>query len=243
MQFRAASAPMQRHIHSSATAAQQSDIPVQQPASRKDVSHSHSAPSSSSSSTSASDYGQRLWHSSPSSAPASHDQQCSEDSSSSVRREGEQPGSSMAPCLFAFPAESNFSGARYEPAVINQIQTHGLSVSSSESHLTVSQLAVLHHLQDQSAKQCEETQRDQSGRPAVQGNEQEEQGRASSRSGVTGIEEEERQSSLPGSRGEEGQGSRWHVLIDAAKACASSPPDLTQHPADFVVRAALQNKS
>lgn len=31
-----------------------------------------------------------------------------------------------------------------------------------------------------------------------------------------------------------GQG-RWHVLIDAAKACATAPPDLTKHPADFVV--------
>ncbi|KAL0050843.1 hypothetical protein WJX82_008290 [Trebouxia sp. C0006] len=30
------------------------------------------------------------------------------------------------------------------------------------------------------------------------------------------------------------EGDRWHVLIDAAKACATAPPDLTQNPADFV---------
>lgn len=39
-----------------------------------------------------------------------------------------------------------------------------------------------------------------------------------------------------------GQG-RWYVLIDAAKACATAPPDLTKHPADFVVclRASAQS--
>ncbi|KAL0035656.1 hypothetical protein WJX79_006247 [Trebouxia sp. C0005] len=26
----------------------------------------------------------------------------------------------------------------------------------------------------------------------------------------------------------------WHVLVDAAKACATAPPDLTANPADFV---------
>ena len=27
---------------------------------------------------------------------------------------------------------------------------------------------------------------------------------------------------------------RWRVLVDAAKGCASQPPDLSRHPADFV---------
>jgi hypothetical protein len=27
---------------------------------------------------------------------------------------------------------------------------------------------------------------------------------------------------------------RWRVLVDAAKACGSVPPDLSQHAADFV---------
>ena len=30
---------------------------------------------------------------------------------------------------------------------------------------------------------------------------------------------------------------QWHVFLDAAKACGSSPPDLAQAPADFVVSA------
>ena len=30
---------------------------------------------------------------------------------------------------------------------------------------------------------------------------------------------------------------RWCVLLDAAKACCSAPPDLAAHPVDFVVRA------
>ncbi|KAK3255351.1 Molybdenum cofactor sulfurase, partial [Cymbomonas tetramitiformis] len=29
-------------------------------------------------------------------------------------------------------------------------------------------------------------------------------------------------------------GGEWRVLLDAAKACATDPPDLTQYPADFV---------
>eukprot|EP00951_Prasinocladus_malaysianus_P046885 scaffold648032_cov31-Prasinocladus_malaysianus.AAC.1 len=27
----------------------------------------------------------------------------------------------------------------------------------------------------------------------------------------------------------------WFTLVDAAKACGTHPPDLSQHPADFVV--------
>ncbi len=27
---------------------------------------------------------------------------------------------------------------------------------------------------------------------------------------------------------------RWRVLLDAAKGCATHPPDLSRHPADFV---------
>ena len=30
-------------------------------------------------------------------------------------------------------------------------------------------------------------------------------------------------------------GRRWFVLVDAAKACSTSPPDLSSYPADFVV--------
>ena len=33
-------------------------------------------------------------------------------------------------------------------------------------------------------------------------------------------------------------GQRWHVFLDAAKACGSRPPDLAAAPADFVVSSA-----
>ena len=238
--FRAVSAPMQRHTHCLKTAAQQPDIPVQPAASRQAASQNHSAPSSSSSSTSASDYGQCLGRSSSSSTSASHDQQSLGHSSSSIRHKDAGCGSSMAPCLFAFPAESNFSGARYDPAVVNQIQTNGLTVSSSIDSAFDSKAAVMHQTHSQSSKQCEEEQREQNSRPAVTRNGEEEQIVASSRP-IRGSEEEDEQSTLLGSRGkEEGQDSRWHVLVDAAKACASSPPHLTQHPADFVVSNSCQ---
>lgn len=70
--------------------------------------------------------------------------------------------------LFAFPAESNFSGARYDPA---------LGAAAATLQLP------------------------------------------------------------PGSRGG-GTRGRWAVLLDAAKACGSCPPDLAAHPhVDFVVRS------
>ena len=36
-----------------------------------------------------------------------------------------------------------------------------------------------------------------------------------------------------------GPHGRWFVLLDAAKATACQPPDLTAAPADFVVRCCL----
>ena len=35
--------------------------------------------------------------------------------------------------------------------------------------------------------------------------------------------------------GDVGRCGRWLVLLDAAKGCATQPPDLSRHPADFVV--------
>ncbi|KAK9807865.1 hypothetical protein WJX72_011591 [[Myrmecia] bisecta] len=68
--------------------------------------------------------------------------------------EGGAPG-----CMFAFPVESNFNGARLDLSLVQQVQQQGLM----------------------------------------------------------------------GHRG------RWRVLLDAAKACATAPPDLSRYPADFMV--------
>jgi len=75
-------------------------------------------------------------------------------------------GGGGSPCLFAFPAESNFSGVRYN----------------------------LDLVKDMKAKRCR----------------------------VDGASFE-------------GDGREWYVLLDAAKACCTRPPDLSQFPADFVV--------
>lgn len=77
----------------------------------------------------------------------------------------QQAGQAAVHNMFAYPLESNFSGARYDAAVGDCIQ----------------------------------------------------QGRAA------GVDE------LPASRG------RWWVLLDAAKACSTCPPDLSRHKPDFVV--------
>ena len=74
--------------------------------------------------------------------------------------------------LFAFPAESNFSGVRYDPAI-------GLAA------------------------------------PSLQ---------------------------LPPGAGAGGSPGRWAVLVDAAKACGSCPPDLTANPhIDFLVCTQLRH--
>lgn len=75
-------------------------------------------------------------------------------------RGGSTGGSSEAQHLFAFPLESNLTGARYDAGLVEAVQCGALR-----------------------------------GIP-------------------------------PG---------RWRVLLDAAKACGTAPPDLEAHPADFVV--------
>ena len=164
------------------------------------------------------------------------------------------------PCLFAFPLESNFSGERYAPAVVNQIQTQGLSVTN-------------HNEQKEEVAQRQEEEAQRSGQPqsgmqnlsthdqqhdhkqqrgeaevqqAVQGltgGEEEhwkhqpaEEAAAEGLSGQQGCNEEARGLS---SRPSQSDSAKWHVLIDAAKACATAPPDLTKHPADFVVSLLL----
>jgi hypothetical protein len=85
--------------------------------------------------------------------------------------------------LFVYPLESNFSGARYDPGLVKQVQQHGLRVSRDGG---------VEELQDTST----------GAHAAVLG----------------------------------GRGQRWCVMLDAAKACCSMPPDLSRSPADFVVR-------
>ena len=85
------------------------------------------------------------------------------------------PGSdqpSTGHSLFAYPLESNFSGARYGLQPVRQLRQHGLKVCGD------------------------------AGEACCQG------------------------------------GQRWHVFLDAAKACGSRPPDLAAAPADFVVSSA-----
>ena len=99
---------------------------------------------------------------------------CRESQSHVVHREAgsasDQPSTSHS--LFAYPLESNFSGARYGLQPVRQLQQHGLEVCGDARE------------------------------PCWQGNQ------------------------------------RWHVFLDAAKACGSRPPDLAAAPADFVVSSA-----
>ena len=88
--------------------------------------------------------------------------------------------------LFAYPLESNFSGARYPLSLTTTVQT---------------------------------------GQNMVVGDQM------TSREDLNGA--------APGSE-VAGDSRRWWVLLDAAKACGTSPPDLSVHKPDFVVSLALQ---
>lgn len=160
-------------------------------------------------------------------------------SSSAAAAHDGRASAPTAPCLLAFPLESNFSGTRYDPAVVNQIQTNGVAVNVCHEE---EQQSLLQHHGDaggwQLQQQPEEAEQQllQQQREAENQHSQQQHGdEVEVRKDQHGEEEDARM--LDGRP----DGDRWHVLIDAAKACATGPPDLTKHPADFVVRHLLSD--
>lgn len=157
-------------------------------------------------------------------------------------------------CLFAFPLESNFSGERYAPSLINQIRKQGLSVTDHteqkeeeaqrqeesqgpgqpQSDIQTLSMANQQHDYRQQRGEAEVQQ-------AVQGLRRKEEhwqhqpAAEEPAEGLSGQQSCKEEARGAPSRPSHSEGARWHVLIDAAKACATAPPDLTKHPADFVV--------
>ena len=125
-----------------------------------------------------------------------------------MRRQGTmaQSGFKQTHHLFAYPLESNFSGARYNPALSTYVQHNGLPMC-----------------EQQSAAVGPSTHKQQA-HPISNGTAQ--NGRHAS-----DIEAANGRRS-----GSAGSGGMWWTLLDAAKACATSPPDLSLHQPDFVVR-------
>lgn len=162
------------------------------------------------------------------------------------------------PCLFAFPLESNFSGESYAPAVVNQIQTQGLLVTNHKEQQEedaqrqeeaqgagqpqsgVQNLPVYDqqhdHMQQRSAAEVQQAVQGLTGEKEHWQHQPAADEAAKGLSGQQGCNEEARGLSTRPSQSET---ARWHVLIDAAKACATAPPNLTKHPADFVVSLLL----
>jgi len=236
--------------------------------------------------------GQPMYHQ-PTHPPRPATQPATQDSINSLKLRQQAPSSSIssssavagaasrdsrsdaaaAPCLFAFPLESNFSGARYDPAVVRQIQISGLAVTpcacSKDSEQQCSQQPGLHRSnenqqqsgqqqakEEQQSDQQQATEEQQFGQqqqqpaeeehhPDQQQQQQTEEEHQSDQQLQTAAEEEEPQNHGQHSKEEavrlhdrdsgRSEGDNWYVLVDAAKACATAPPDLTQNPADFVV--------
>ena len=123
------------------------------------------------------------------------------------------PGASYPPAhasaqtlhLFAFPAESNFSGARY-----------GLDLATAVAGGSSCAAALEADPPEGAGKPTEDTG---AARPPA------------------AAQQQPRSSGSTESTSGDGNG-RWLVVLDAAKACGSHPPNLAAHPVDFVVRAA-----
>ena len=109
--------------------------------------------------------------------------------------------------LFAFPLESNFSGTRYSESLITAIQgrkTTPWSVSLRPG-------AVTWHQQTKKVAHSDDNI-------------------AEINSKTTQINEHSDSSSRPVLA----SGGRWYVLLDAAKACGTQPPNISKYAADFV---------
>ncbi|GMH35968.1 hypothetical protein BSKO_03836 [Bryopsis sp. KO-2023] len=102
-----------------------------------------------------------------------------------LRRSPASEPSTDGPHLFAFPLESNFNGARYNPELVNAVSSNGMRMipptctppSISSDNTTTNQ-----------------------------------------QEGTNGAH----------------FSKNWLVVLDAAKACGTRPPDLRKHPAHFV---------
>lgn len=168
----------------------------------------------------------------------------------------ERAAAQKGPCLFAFPLESNFSGIRYAPAVVNHIQTCGMMVANQkegeeqrpagqqeeeEAEGQGQSQSCVKNLSGSDQQQHHRQPCDEAEAHPVEGlikaeEHQRHQPAAVQAKGTTGDSTcKEEEARLAPSRPSQSEGARWHVLIDAAKACATAPPDLTKHPADFVV--------
>jgi hypothetical protein len=169
--------------------------------------------------------------------------------------------------LFAFPLESNFSGARLDPALPQALARRQAPSNPSASPPTPQTPRSETPPRPSNAPGAEPFSGRPSAegggvqmRPSAEGREQGESGEGGEgehgtrersrgegmRSLGEGAESGEGDWETSGEGGVDrewgvrmGPGDRWLVLLDAAKACCSSPPDLSRHPADFVVRHPL----
>ena len=147
------------------------------------------------------------------------------------------------PCLFAFPLESNFNGRRYDQELVNHVHVHGIpdqlshqglgehqSPGQQKEEQCAADREQASHLQQQLQQQQQQQQHRQQHEQQHKQQQQQQEEQWAADEGLL-----RSQHQLPASAGQHSRGSRWHVLIDAAKACATMPPDLTRYPADFVV--------
>jgi molybdenum cofactor sulfurtransferase len=128
------------------------------------------------------------------------------------RADGDGAGQ-PACCLFALPAECNFSGQRYPLGLVQQVQQRGLQLA--EQHVPLGQGQEAGEQQAAAARPPPGVLLQASTLERLERHEQQQEGQE-------------------GRQQQEGQRRQWYVLLDAAKACSSHPPDLSACPADLV---------
>lgn len=117
--------------------------------------------------------------------------------------------------LFAFPAESNFSGARFNPALVAAVGGGCAAALEAEPP------------KESPHESPEQGSAGGTSDAAVAPPSSEAEGAGSAAEPPCGEAAGQTSGGRPG---------RWLVAMDAAKACGSSPPDLDSYPAHFVVR-------
>lgn len=135
---------------------------------------------------------------------------------------GREKEGARVPCLFAMPAECNFSGRKLDLCLVRRIQTGALELPRGCLGCTCSP-HFAHYEKDGGERNSPQNSADDwEGEISLQDSASG-QGRGQSSPQTS-----------PSDRQGDGTGERWFVLLDAAKACSTSPPDLSLYPADFV---------
>eukprot|EP00983_Pelagomonas_calceolata_P135325 1162143-Pelagomonas_calceolata.AAC.30 len=136
--------------------------------------------------------------------------------------------------LFAMPHECNFSGRRFDLGLVQQVQNQGVGTGLS-THMPEAALSHTSLIDDGQ----QQVQNQRTGTELCTCVPEP----SSNHTGLIVDGQQQQQQQQHYELGNSAQEHRWLVLLDAAKSCATSPPDLSRYPADFVAMSYYKVRS